>query len=262
MSNPPLPPEILDYIADFLHNNKQALRECCLVSKSWISRTRKHLFAHIAFSSPKILRSWKETFPDPSNSPAYHTHTLTCSRSVADATAGDWIAGFFHVVHLEVTGGGTLGIRTAATFVPFHGFSPAIKSLRVDFTTLPTRKIFNLILSFPLLEDLSVSTYFEALRDDDGGSGRLPTAVQPPNPPMFTGSLHLSMRRGMGPVASRLLSFSGGIRFRRLTLTPWSRNADGPLVVALVRECSDTLESLKITLPAVGTSIQHLLPFQ
>jgi len=38
-SNPYLPPEILDYIVDLLHNSPNALKECCLVSKSWIPRT-------------------------------------------------------------------------------------------------------------------------------------------------------------------------------------------------------------------------------
>ncbi|KAF9644805.1 hypothetical protein BDM02DRAFT_3066647, partial [Thelephora ganbajun] len=52
MSNPYhvcLPPEILDYIVDFLHDTPETLKQCCLVSKSWVSRTRKSLFADIEF---------------------------------------------------------------------------------------------------------------------------------------------------------------------------------------------------------------------
>ncbi|KAF9642961.1 hypothetical protein BDM02DRAFT_3104213, partial [Thelephora ganbajun] len=52
MSNPHkphLPPEILDYIVDFLYNEPETLKQCCLVSKSWVPRTRKHLFADINF---------------------------------------------------------------------------------------------------------------------------------------------------------------------------------------------------------------------
>ncbi|KAF9643160.1 hypothetical protein BDM02DRAFT_3081141, partial [Thelephora ganbajun] len=52
MSNPRqfhLPPEILDYIIDLLHDKPETLKQCCLVSKSWVSRTRKHLFADIEF---------------------------------------------------------------------------------------------------------------------------------------------------------------------------------------------------------------------
>jgi len=253
MSNPPLPPEILDLVIDHLHDEPTALKACCVVSKSWIPRTRKHLFAQVNFPNPNILQSWKETFPDPFNSPAYYTHTLTYYPSVGDAAVGDWITAFSHVVHLEVVGYGAPVAQTAASFIPLHGFSPAIKSLSVYFPTLPTSAVFNLILSFPLLEDLSIVTHYGT--DDDDGSGGLPTAVQPPNPPTFTGSLDLSLsgrKGGMGPVSSWLLSLPGGIHFRKLTLM-WFRVSDGPPTTALVRECSDTLESLKIDLAMFST---------
>ncbi|KAF9642570.1 hypothetical protein BDM02DRAFT_3105483, partial [Thelephora ganbajun] len=49
MSDPHLPPEVCDYIVDLLHNKPDTLGWCCLVSRSWIPRTRKHLFADIKF---------------------------------------------------------------------------------------------------------------------------------------------------------------------------------------------------------------------
>ena len=61
--NPDLPPELLDHIVDFLHDNQTALRNCCLVSKSWIPRARKYLFAAIEFHREETLKSWRETFP-------------------------------------------------------------------------------------------------------------------------------------------------------------------------------------------------------
>jgi len=261
MSNPHLPPELLDRIIDLLHDNPEALEECCLVSKSWIPRTRKHLFANIMFRTQKSLRSWMETFPDPFNSPAHHTHTLTYSQSVECSGAGDWITSFSRVVHLDVFG---LGFRSSPTrpmgsFVPLHGFSPILKSIRLDFSIIPASQLFNLILSFPLLEDLTVVTYFEASTDGVDDPGELSTAFQPSNPPTFTGSLELLMRGGTGPIARRLLSSPGGIHFRKLTLT-WYQDSDGPSIRGLVGECSGTLESLKITRSTQGTSILHLSP--
>jgi hypothetical protein len=38
-----LPAEMLDHVVDHLYDTEDALRNCCLVSKSWIPRTRKHL---------------------------------------------------------------------------------------------------------------------------------------------------------------------------------------------------------------------------
>jgi hypothetical protein len=77
MSNPRLPAETLDRMVDYLHDTRDALRNCCLVSKSWVPRTRRHLFADIKFYTTKSLQSWKNVFPDPANSPARYTKTLT-----------------------------------------------------------------------------------------------------------------------------------------------------------------------------------------
>ena len=94
-----LPPEILDYIADLLHDKSETLRGCCLVSKSWIPRTRKHVFADISFHSPADLELWKKTPPDHSSSPAHRTQTLLVGcpevATVVDVGEGGWIQTFF-----------------------------------------------------------------------------------------------------------------------------------------------------------------------
>ena len=106
MTNPRLPPEILDYILDTLHGETKTLWDCCIVAKSWIPRTRKHLFADVNFSSPKDLESWKKAFPDPSNSPACYTHTLSVKFpqvvTAADGEEDGWIRTFSRVVCLAV----------------------------------------------------------------------------------------------------------------------------------------------------------------
>jgi hypothetical protein len=263
MSNPYLPPEILDCIVDLLHDEPEALERCCLVSKSWVPRTRKHLFAEILFHEENHLELWKKTFPDPSTSPARYTKTLfvDCSQAVvaADAEPGGWMKGFSQVVHL--------GVHSQASFadepfslVPFHGLSPVLKSLRVTAPALPPSWIIDLSLSFPLLEDLGVNpgNYYGELDDNsDSFDGPL-TVVQPSSPPMFTGSLDLDLEGGMEPITRRLLSLPHGIHFRRLALT-WSHEADHLATTALVERCSHTLESLEI-FNSRGTSLQHMCP--
>lgn len=108
MSGARLPPEIFDYIVDFLHDQSEALRRCCLVSKSWVPRTQKHLLGDIIFWNPSGLETWKETFPDPANSPsAHHTRSLTFrSREaiIAVVEGGDyWIRVFCNIVQLELS---------------------------------------------------------------------------------------------------------------------------------------------------------------
>jgi hypothetical protein len=262
MSDPHLPAEILDHIVDHLHDTEDALRNCCLVSKSWVPRTRKHLFAEVDFFTVAVLQSWKETFPDPSISPAHYTRSLfvDCPEDVAgvDAEAGGWIRGFSRVVHLEVASPIDFFSEFMISLIPFCGLSPALKSLCVTASTLPSSHIFDLILSFPLLEDLAlaVGSPLEENSDDPEGVER-PTTTQPSSSPVFTGSLVLDLRGGMKSFACRLLSLPSGIHFRGLTLT-WRHEGDLSMIMGLVEECSHTLESLDIERFLQGMSTRNL----
>ena len=258
MSNPLLPTEILDQVVDHLHDEEPALRNCCLVSKSWIPRTRTHLFADIKLQTQRKLESWKETFPDPSTSPAHHARTLSisCSRNItaADAGAGSWISSFSRVVRLVVNSQGLFPSMQLGSLTPFHGFSP-IKSLHVDVYAVPSH-IFDLILSFPLFEDLTIRTHSKMFNDGDG-SYRPPTTVRPSISPAFSGSLELSMVGGMRPIALWLLSLPGGVHFRELSLT-WAEEEDIALTMAFMERCAPTVESLDITCNSRGTPIWNL----
>jgi hypothetical protein len=190
MPNPYLPPEILDRVIDLLHDEPETLEWCCLVSKSWIPRTRKHLFADIRFRTEKRLDLWKKMFPDPSTSPAHYAKTLfiDCPQVVvaADAEPGGWIRGFSRIVHLRV-GNRRLSVDGSFSLVPFHGLSPNVKSIHITVHALPPSQMINLILSFPLLEDLSVFTCFKTSPDNHDSPNRLLTAVQPSSLPRSLG---------------------------------------------------------------------------
>ena len=99
---PYLPPEILDYIIDHLHDEPEALKMCCLVSKSWVPRAREHLFYEIKFQYLAHANAWKRAFPDPTRPPAHHTHSLSVrfigSIFIADAEEGSWVKTFSNVV--------------------------------------------------------------------------------------------------------------------------------------------------------------------
>jgi hypothetical protein len=262
MPNPRLPAEILDHIVDHLHDTKYTLRNCCLVSKSWIPRARRHLFADIKFHLTKDLELWKKAFPDPSTSPAHYAEALLvrCPEIVtaADAEAGGWTTAFSRVVHLWLQSW-ALGSTSSAPFAPFHRLSPVVKSLYVEIDTLESPHIFDLILSFPLLEDLTMNIHYKALIEDDDGPDWPLTSAQRSSPPMFTGSLKLSLMGGVKRVIHWLLSLPGGIHFRKL-IWGWTHEEHLPLVMALMEGCSHTLESLDIirTDPIIGTPIRRL----
>jgi hypothetical protein len=261
MSSPRLPAEILDHVVDHLHDTDETLRNCCLVSKSWIPRSRKHLFAYIRLPTEESLRSWKETFPDPSISPARYAKTLSVRypQMVAAAEVDDWIRGFSHVVRF-IMSSHVDSCERVKSLVPFHGFSPVIKSLYMYIPALQPSLILNFILSFPLLEDLVVDIRGAwADGDDDPEEDETPTAAQPPNPTTFAKSLELHLEGGMSPFTHRLLSLPGGIHFQKLTLT-WIHDEDILTITALVEGCSRTLKFLDITSDFLGKWIWHLRP--
>ena len=261
MSHPHLPPEMLDYIVDLLHDKPETLKLCCLVTNSWVPRTRKHLFADIKFDSAVDLALWKKTFPDPSNSPAYYTHTLSvgCPHAIteADAEEGGWIRAFSRVSRFVMGGHFTSIDGSKIPFVPFHKFSPTLKSFRLISTTPLYSEVSNLICSFPLLEDLNLTGGDWLLGDDDLHG---PQAIPPLTSPAFTGSLELYQMRRMAPITHWLLSLPGGIHFRKLVL-PWLHEGDHSLTTALVERCSHTLDSLDIicSLIRIGKPTWRLL---
>ena len=262
MSNPYLPPEILDHIADFLHDDPKALKGCCLVSKSWIPRTRKHLFEEVELRHEVHLKSWKKIFSDPSTSPANFTSSLCigCARAITatDAESGGWLTGFAHVAHLVMGTPGMYPGEPAISLTPFHGLSRTIKSLHIKSIDLPPSRIFDFILSSPLLEDLTMTGY-RVWADDGDGSVTPPTFIRSSVPPPLTGSLDLFLKAGAKPIVGQLLSIPGGIHFRGLTLT-WHCGEDLSSIIGLVGECSHTLESLNLTCYLDGMSIWYLPP--
>ena len=249
MSTPRLPAELLDHVVDDLRSTNDALKNCCLVSKSWIPRTRQHLFYSVDLSTVAILQSWKQTFPNPSTSPAYYTKLLVirCPQvvTVVDAEDGGWLSAFSRVECLVIVIPivGELKISLA----PFYGLSPVTKSLRVVLAAFQSRpspsRVFDFICSFPLLEDLSVDAC-ERFANPDGSDGQQ-TPVQIPNPPKFSGLLELSLAGGLNPFIGRFLSLPSDLHFRILTLT-CANEGDISLVKAMVDKCCHTLEYLRI----------------
>ena len=249
MSNHHLPPEMVDHTVDFLHDEPETLKQCCLVSKSWIPRTRKHLFASVKFFLKKDVASWKETFPDPSDSPAHYADTLfiSCPQAVteADAKEGGWIRTFSRVVRLEL--GNRTGNSLGVSFAPFHNFSPALTSLRVEFLSFPCSSVFSLIRSFPLLNDITLFGCGDSPGDCDGP--HRPQTVVPSTSPALTGSLELTILVGMEYIARPLLGLPNGLHFQKLAFS-WLELEGPRWIMELVLRCSHTLECLDITYPS------------
>ena len=226
-----LPPEILDSILDHLHDEPATLKTCCVVSKSWVPRTRRHLFTHVRFGIPDPpIELWKKAFPDPSNSPAHHTRTLSIfGNSVivaADTGKSGWIRTFHNVIRLE------LFHVDQATLFTLYGLSPTLRSLSLELTPFD----FGLIYSFPLLEDLVLADA-SGLNDVDRWNAILPS-------PKLTGRLDLEACRWIHSTTRRLLSLSCGLHFSEIKVMFCDEEVES--VSNLVSMCSKTLENLTL----------------
>ena len=232
----PLPPEILDLVVDFLHDEPAALRGCCLASRSWVHRTREHLFARVGFLSKSRIELWKKTFPDPSNSPACYTRSLSICTPVVvaptDTGVDDWTRAFSGITRLHVD------IRGPdISFLPLHGLSPTLKTLLLAYgTSPPSSETFDLVCSFPLLEDPALVSL--------GGKNDVDEWNIPSTSPKFTGCLDVSAAGGIRPIVHRLLELPGGFHFSKISVSCSEKDV-GPMG-DLVSKCSDTLESLTI----------------
>ena len=267
MSDPYLPEELLDHVVDLLCDERDTLKSCCLVSKSWIPCSRKHLFAKVEFFGTENLESWKTTFPDPSTSPAYYAKSLSFRYpdviTNADGGEGGLIHAFSRVVcvYMNLCGEPTFGddlLSTEPLFTPgpaclvqFHGFSPALTSLNLVSTAISSSQLSNLVRSFPLLENLTVTSGDRTPQLGEDSEERS-AADQPP--PAFTGSLGLYLDEWTSSVAQLLLQSPNGLRFRKLSV---QCNHEGDLRMAMdfVEACSPTLESLYIFCDPIGISL-------
>ena len=235
MSEPQLPTEMLDCITDFLHDNRDALKTCCLVSISWVPRTRKHLFKCVNFKYSGDFDKWKRNFPNPVKSPAIHTRSLffRYADRLSDADVG-WIRSFTNVVQLEMVACGILDYNRRL-LSPFHGLSSTVKSLSVVWTDLKSQEVFDLICSFPHLVDLHVA-----------GEGRIRNSGRDwtiSRLPPLTGSIVLGT---LTPdFARQLLKLANHLRFKKIMLQKMLKNSfEG--VADLAERCCDVLECIEI----------------
>ena len=235
MSAPQLPTEMVDCITDLLRADPDALKACCLVSKSWIRRTRKHLFKCVDFKTPEDFGKWKRTFPNTVKSPAIHTRSLFFNDAdkFTDVDVS-WIQSFAGVVQLKVAACQDHDYY-GRPFSPFHGLSSAVKSLSMVWTDLPSREVFDFLCSFPHLVDLHVA-----------GEGRIRDSGEDwtvlPLPPL-TGSIVLGT--STPGFVCQLLEISSHLFFKEVV---WQDNSMDAFkgVADLVERCSNVLECIDI----------------
>ena len=129
---------------------------------------------------------------------------------------------------------------TAASLIPFHGFSPSLKRLPILSDTLSNSQILHFVSTLPRPEDLSVAT--SGSDDEAPGSDGSLTVAQPQSSRPFTGTLELAVTRWMDTMSRWLLGQPNGLHFQNLVVS-WINKDDLQLINALVGGCAGTLEA-------------------
>lgn len=190
---------------------------------------------HVDFGTKRDIRVWKALFPKLPGPRA-----LRLSIGAVNIKALPWILSFVKLEELWVDDKEWKNIRKPIPLARLHGLSPTLKSLRFVRHHSSLSEIFNLICSFPDLEDLhlDVQVPFE------GDFFNLQTASL--LSPKFSGSLVLEVAMGgrIGPIVNKLLSLQRGLCFSSIKVV-CPVVADNS-IRKLVSSCSRTLKSLHV----------------
>ena len=249
--SPRLLQDIFDSVIDHLRDEKEALSQCCLVSKSWVPLNRKYLFFRIRIFTSRSLDRWSKACqnePAPRqagtfsewllmNPPASYVRAL----EVDGAYGGRIRMPLFSRVEKLFVECGLVGLHDGYHLIPFGELAGSLKSLRVDcLCGTPHSQVFGLIHSLPGLEDLTLSGNDKTIEQDRS------LDIFPPSTPIaLTGALGLCLRN-IGKSIRLLLDLQGGLHFKKLTLRSRCTEENFPLVEKLLKACSDTLECLDI----------------
>ena len=162
-----IPPEIVDHIID-LTDNHRALQACSLVAKSWVGRSRVHLFRDVVLFSN---RRWQEVMPVGETTPAMYTRTLTMGQS--GTPQGKWIntdtlypflshlRDFRNVENLILDGWEPHGFSEGGLKKYFGHFGGRLRSLELGGQKMSPESFIILLGLFPNLEDLLVKERVE-----------------------------------------------------------------------------------------------------
>lgn len=203
----PLPLETVDHIIDFV-GTPRALQACSLVAKSWVRRSRTHLFRDVVLFSH---RRWQKIMPVGDASPAVYTRTLTLAQGITPQ--GRWIntdnlypflphlRDFKNVETLILDGWISSRFTEGGLKKYFGIFGPNLRSLELGGNKISPDSLLVLLGHLPNLENLSMKERIEeeekitrAPATPPKLSGRLTTRVPMENFPQVLCTIPLRFR--------------------------------------------------------------------
>jgi hypothetical protein len=279
----PLVQELVDIVIDFLHDDTKALRNCSLVCRSWVARTRLHLISEGGGSKRKINRWTSAEFLEILESPyltvgpyvrdlvldghrCSHENKVSLDKSTCPCSQADhrnngidrdgWIEKL--AVHLPKLANVTsLGLEHL-NWIHFGGdvlrtlasSFPSLRKLVVLGCTVPSvTELIEVFCAFPAAEDVDVHENITLCSENEWKKEY--NRIRP-----FK-ALHLDVncpRQSRHNLLQVLLAQDPvpTTNFLHLYTIPYNKGEDtGSLnsVVDYIRACGSSLETLKLRFP-------------
>lgn len=149
-----LPPEIFDLFIDQLSHSSPDLKNCCLVSKSWLSRSRHHLFRHIIVGYTSIVTGDVSRLVDTIHEYRASFRNVFSTQEIFTCVQG---------ISIEAE---NQNPKKSVKLQPEFASSVSHRSLPISsFRHLPFRNLRFLSLDWTVLEDIESESPFGAFDD-------------------------------------------------------------------------------------------------
>ena len=197
-----LPQELVEDVVDCLSNDRPMLETCSLVAKTWLPRSRHHLFNKVSLNNGNV-RKWCSAIRPGPDGPSHLVRTLTLQQTQGHRWLGaldeisDHFSSFRRVEDLSITWLDLSDFEPGSLARHFVHYGSSLRSLRLSYLSADFSALTTFLHLFPSLEDLLIHTpdlY------DDGPPLRIPRTA-----PHFRGFLNLlSFDSASSPFVSHL----------------------------------------------------------
>ena len=211
--SPRMPQEVIDEILCRLavDSDPNSLKSCTLVSKSWATSCRRHLFHAVTFTLRNMNR-WLEAFPVPEESPAHLVRDLGFQVGGGDYAPENFLEHIPWFTNVERVSLLAQQGRPRPLWISQYWRLPqSATSLTISADAIPLALILNVMARLPNLDDLSLSGMYLL-------NSPLPQVAGAHLKGRFGGSLRLAGGPADKGVMDALLEIPTGLRFTEVTI--------------------------------------------
>jgi len=253
MSLPYLPQEIKDQVIDLLHDDDETLRNCALVSRSWLRQSQKYLFAEVQICYHLLMKWCRNIAPGEDGLSSFTRKLYVSHRSPREfETVMPHLDSFKRVESLVIFDYDCMDLDNEP-YLPiapdkYYGhFGESLRSLQLLYPSESLGALLPLIYLFPHLDSLTIEGLMAA-----GDEHPAPPSPSSSSPTAFKGKLHLRLLAGNDMhILSKLAKYP--LQYDYVSINGSSREL-GVHFNNLISACSRTLKTLDISQKYIGRS--------